>query len=122
MPGFYGEAGLAGWKKVVDGVHEAGGAIIPQLWHCGSYRQPGTEPDPAVPGMGPSPIVHPDHAEKGVAPRAMTQDDIDEAIASYVRASVAARDLGFDGVELHGAHGYLIDQFFWDKPADAVTH
>ena len=65
--------------------------------------------------MGPSAIVHPDHAEKGVAPQAMTQADIDEAIASYVRAAVAARDLGFDGVELHGAHGYLIDQFFWEQ-------
>ena len=115
VPGFYGEAGLAGWKKVVDSVHDAGGAIIPQLWHCGSYRQPGTEPDPGVPGMGPSAIVHPDHREKGVAPRAMTQADIDEAIASYVRSAVAARDLGFDGVELHGAHGYLIDQFFWEE-------
>ena len=115
VPGFYGEAGLAGWKKVVDEVHEVGGAIIPQLWHCGSYRQPGTEPDPTVPGMGPSAVVHPDHAEKGVAPQAMTQADIDEATASYVRAAVAARDLGFDGVELHGAHGYLIDQFFWER-------
>ena len=115
VPGFYGEAGLAGWKKVVDGVHAEGGKVIPQLWHCGSYRQPGTEPDPTVPGMGPSAIVHPDHAEKGVAPQAMTQADIDEAIASYVRGAVAARDLGFDGVELHGAHGYLIDQFFWER-------
>ena len=115
VPGFYGEAGLAGWKKVVDGVHAEGGKVIPQLWHCGSYRQPGTEPDPTVPGMGPSAIVHPDHAEKGVAPKAMTQADIDEAIASYVRGAVAARDLGFDGVELHGAHGYLIDQFFWER-------
>lgn len=115
VPGFYGAAGLAGWKKVVDGVHAEGGKIIPQLWHCGSYRQPGTEPDPTVPGMGPSAIVHPDHAEKGVAPQAMTQADIDEAIASYVRGAVAARDLGFDGVELHGAHGYLIDQFFWER-------
>lgn len=115
VPGFYGSAGLAGWKKVVDSVHAAGGVIIPQLWHCGSYRQPGTEPDPAVPGMGPSAIVHPDHAGKGVAPRAMTQADIDEVIASYARAAAAARDLGFDGVELHGAHGYLIDQFFWER-------
>ena len=115
VPGFYGEAALAGWKQVVDGVHAEGGAIIPQLWHCGSYRQPGTEPDPTVPGMGPSAVVHPDHAEKGVAPQAMTQADIDAAIASYVRAAVAARDLGFDGVELHGAHGYLIDQFFWER-------
>ena len=115
VPGFYGEAGLAGWKKVVDGVHAEGGKIIPQLWHCGSYRQRGTEPDPAVPGIGPSAIVHPDHAEKGAVPQAMTQADIDEAIASYVRGAVAARDLGFDGVELHGAHGYLIDQFFWER-------
>lgn len=114
VPGFYGEAGLAGWKKVVDAVHAVGGAIIPQLWHCGSFRQRGMEPDPEVPGMGPSPISHPFHDGKGEVPHVMSQADIDDTIASYARAAVDARRLGFDGVELHGAHGYLIDQFFWE--------
>ena len=114
VPGFCGTDGLAGWKKVADAVHDAGGAVIPQLWHCGSFRQSGMEPDPKVPGMGPSPISHPFHEGKGEVPHEMTKADIDEAVASYTRAAVAARELGFDGVELHGAHGYLIDQFFWD--------
>lgn len=115
VPGFYGEEGLAGWKRVVDEVHDAGAAIIPQLWHCGSIRKLGMEPDPAIPGFGPSPIMHPFHSEKGEVPHEMTQSDIDETIASFARSAVSARELGFDGLELHGAHSYLIDQFFWEK-------
>ena len=115
VPGFYGEAGLAGWKRVVDEVHAAGGVIIPQLWHCGSFRQLGMEPDPSVPGMGPSAVAHPFHEGKGEVPHVMDQSDIDETIASYARAAADAERLGFDGVELHGAHGYLIDEFFWEE-------
>lgn len=114
VPGFYGKAGLAGWKKVVEAVHAAGGRIIPQLWHCGSFRQLGMEPDPTVPGMGPSAVPHPFHGDKGETPHVMEQADIDATIASFARAAADARDLGFDGVELHGAHGYVIDQFFWE--------
>ena len=114
VPAFYGTAALAGWKRVVDEVHAVGGTIIPQLWHCGSFRQTGTEPDPKLPGLGPSPVPHPFHEGKGEQPREMNQVDIDEAIGSYVRSAEFARELGFDGIELHGAHGYLIDQFFWD--------
>ena len=113
VPGFYGREALAGWKHVVDEVHDAGAAIIPQLWHCGSIRMRGMEPDPAVPGFGPSPIRHPVQTE-GDPPHAMTQADIDETIASFVRSAVSTHALGFDGVELHGAHSYLIDQFFWE--------
>jgi 2,4-dienoyl-CoA reductase-like NADH-dependent reductase (Old Yellow Enzyme family) len=113
VPGFYGEEGLVGWKHVADEVHAAGAAIIPQLWHCGSVRTQGMEPDPAVPGFAPSAIRHPLHDGDGEVPHEMTQADIDETIASFVRSAVSARELGFDGVELHGAHGYLIDQFFW---------
>lgn len=112
VPGFYGEAGLRGWQRVVDEVHADGGAIIPQLWHCGSIRTKGMEPDPEVPGFAPSPVSHPAHQGEGEQPHEMTQADIDETIASFVRSAVSARDLGFDGVELHGAHSYLIDQFF----------
>ena len=114
VPGFYGEAGLAGWKRVVDEVHATGGAIIPQLWHCGSFRQLGMEPDPEVPGIGPSSVAHPFYEGTGEPPHEMTQTDIDETIASIVRSAVSARELGFDGLELHSAHGYVIDQFFWD--------
>lgn len=114
VPGFYGEVALAGWKRVVDEVHAAGGAIMPQLWHCGSIRAAGMEPDPAVPGFGPSAVRHPAQPKEDEVPHEMTQADIDETIASFVRSAVSARELGFDGVELHGAHSYLIDQFFWE--------
>lgn len=114
VPGFYGEAALAGWKRVADEVHAAGAAIIPQLWHCGSIRKLGMEPDPSVPGYGPSSVSHPFYAEKGEVPHEMTRADIDEVIASFARSAVSARELGFDGLELHGAHSYLIDQFFWE--------
>jgi len=115
VPGFFGEEALAGWKRVADAVHEAGGKIMPQLWHVGSIRQPGMQPDPSVGGVGPSSTLHPFYGEDSekVAPAAMTGSDIADVIAAFARAAADAKALGFDGVELHGAHGYLIDQFFW---------
>lgn len=114
VPLFDGDAPLAGWKRVVEEVHAAGGAIIPQLWHVGSIRQKGTGPDPEVPGYGPSAVAHPFYGGKGQVPHAMTQQDIDEVIEAFARSAGHAERLGFDGLELHGAHSYLIDQFFWD--------
>ncbi|MBI3735900.1 NADH:flavin oxidoreductase [Candidatus Sumerlaeota bacterium] len=114
VPYFDGEAACAQWKRICDSVHEAGCAIIPQIWHVGSIRKLGMEPDPAIPGYGPSPIAHPFYAGKGEIPHEMTQKDIDETIASFASAARNAKMLGFDGVELHGAHGYIIDQFFWE--------
>jgi 2,4-dienoyl-CoA reductase-like NADH-dependent reductase (Old Yellow Enzyme family) len=116
VPFFDGEAALAGWKRVVDDVHAAGGFIIPQIWHVGSIRKKGMEPDPSVPGWGPSAVTHPTFAQKGdtEVPHEMTQQDIDETIAAFVRSAKNAEDLGFDGLELHGAHSYIIDQFFWE--------
>lgn len=122
VPGFYGEKGLAGWKRTADEVHAVGGAIIPQLWHTGSFRQLGMEPDPTVPGIGPSPVAHPFHEGKGEVPQEMSHADIKSVINSYVRATVSAEELGFDGVELHGAHGYIIDQFFWDFTNTRTDH
>ncbi|MEV7781171.1 NADH:flavin oxidoreductase [Kitasatospora sp. NPDC088351] len=104
VPHFYGEESLAGWAHVVRRVHQAGGRIIPQLWHTGVART-GTEP----PAEGPSGLGL-DGAPTG---RAMTQQDIDDTVAAFTEAAVAAERLGFDGVELHGAHGYLIDDFLW---------
>ena len=116
VPFFDGEAALAAWKRVVDGVHAAGGVIIPQIWHVGSIRRKGMEPDPDVPGWGPSAVPHPGPAQRGdtEVPHEMTERDIDETIASFARAARNAEALGFDGVELHGAHSYVIDQFFWE--------
>ena len=109
VPAFYGEA-LNGWKKVVDAVHEAGGKIIPQLWHVGTVRKAGVGPDKDAPGMGPSGITS---AGKRKA-HEMTLEDIQDCINAFAQAAADAEQLGFDGVEIHGAHGYLIDQFFWE--------
>lgn len=109
VPNFYGEAALAGWQQVVNEVHKAGGKIAPQLWHVGGVRRPGQEPGGDTPGYGPSGMSRPGKANGHV----MTQQDIDETIAAYAQAAADAKQLGFDAVEIHAAHGYLIDQFFW---------
>ncbi|MFC8695762.1 NADH:flavin oxidoreductase [Streptomyces parvus] len=109
VPRFHGEAALAGWGHVADSVHRAGGAIIPQLWHVGITRTEGAGPVPDAEPVGPSGISL-SGEPKG---RAMTQKDLDDVIAAFADAAAAAERLGFDGAELHGAHGYLIDQFLW---------
>lgn len=114
IPDIAGEKALAGWKRVVEEVHDAGGAIIPQLWHCGSIRKKGIEPDPSVPGFAPSAIMHPSFDGKGEVPHEMTQQDIDDIVEAFAQAAKDSEELGFDGVEIHGAHSYLIDLFFWD--------
>jgi 2,4-dienoyl-CoA reductase-like NADH-dependent reductase (Old Yellow Enzyme family) len=108
VPAFHGEA-LAGWQAVVDAVHEAGGSIVPQLWHVGGIRRPGTGPDKDVPGYSPSGC----HAPGKCKGHAMSKQDIDDVIRAFAEGARDAKALGFDGVEIHGAHGYLIDQFFW---------
>ncbi|MDD0841948.1 NADH:flavin oxidoreductase [Pseudomonas sp. Gutcm_11s] len=110
VPRFYGEDALAGWKEVVDAVHAEGGKIVPQLWHVGNVRKAGTEPDASVPGFGPSEKVK----EGTVVVHGMTKQDIDEVIAAFAQAARDAKAIGMDGVEIHGAHGYLVDQFFWE--------
>ena len=114
VPNFYGEKALEGWKNVVESVHRAGGKIFPQLWHAGSFRQKGMAPDPSLPGYGPSPLLHPG-IEDGEPPKEMTISDIDEIILAFAKAASRAKDIGFDGIEIHGAHGYLVDQFFWNR-------
>ena len=109
VPAIYGDDALAGWKHVVDDVHAAGGKIAPQLWHVGSVRKLGVGPDKDVPAYSPSGLFKPG-AENGVA---MTQTDIDEVVASFAQAALDAKNIGFDAIEVHGAHGYLVDQFFW---------
>nr|WP_241267395.1 NADH:flavin oxidoreductase [Streptomyces scabichelini] len=110
VPRFHGEEQLAGWAKVADAVHAAGGKIVPQLWHIGMSRSAGEPPYPDAPAVGPSGIRL-DGTEG--AGKAMTQADLDDVIAAFAEAAAAAERIGFDGVELHGAHGYLIDQFLW---------
>tara|TARA_B110000858_G_scaffold177925_2_gene213344 strand:+ start:1686 stop:2747 length:1062 start_codon:yes stop_codon:yes gene_type:complete len=121
VPSFYGEVALAGWKRVAEQVHAAGGFIVPQIWHVGSVRKKGLGPDPDEVVIGPSAVMHPIHLAQGepeegaVVPEVMTQSDIDECVIAYAKAAKDAFDNGFDGVEIHGAHSYLIDQFFWER-------
>ena len=110
-PRFYGSDALAGWKTVIDSVHSSGGLMAPQLWHVGAMEDsanPGTTPA-GYPFESPSALSAP-----GVAlGHAMSDSDIADTIDAFAQAAFDAKRLGFDAVELHGAHGYLIDQFFW---------
>ncbi|MEV4034985.1 NADH:flavin oxidoreductase [Streptomyces umbrinus] len=110
IPRFHGDEQLAGWAKVAEAVHAAGGKIVPQLWHIGSVRRAGEPPFADAPSVSPSGI-HTEGAK--VTGQAMTQQDLDDVIQAFAEAAAAAERIGFDGVELHGAHGYLIDQFLW---------
>ena len=109
IPHFYGEKPLLGWKTVIDQVHANGGVMAPQLWHMGVVAPKNTNWQPPAPFEGPSGYVAPGKIG-GVA---MTGQDIADTIRAFAQAAAEARTLGFDAVEIHGAHGYLIDQFFW---------
>jgi 2,4-dienoyl-CoA reductase-like NADH-dependent reductase (Old Yellow Enzyme family) len=108
IPAFHGDA-LNGWKHVLDEVHAVGGHIMPQLWHLGMARDASASPRPDCASVGPSGIAD---SGKPTSPP-MTDETIQDVVDAFGRAAAAAQALGFDGVELHGAHGYLIDQFFW---------
>jgi 2,4-dienoyl-CoA reductase-like NADH-dependent reductase (Old Yellow Enzyme family) len=110
VPRFHGEDALAGWARVVAEVHQAGGKIMPQIWHIGTVRKPGDQPNPEALPIGPSGLFKPG---RQVA-EPMSEAEISIVIAAYAQAAADAKRLGFDGIELHGAHGYLIDQFFWE--------
>ncbi|WTS43760.1 NADH:flavin oxidoreductase [Streptomyces sp. NBC_00081] len=110
VPRFHGEEQLAGWAKVAEDVHAAGGTIVPQLWHIGMVRQQGKPPFAEAPAVGPSGLRVDGTEGTG---KAMTQGDLDDVIGAFAQAAKDAERIGFDGVEVHGAHGYLLDQFFW---------
>ncbi|MFF7635998.1 NADH:flavin oxidoreductase [Kitasatospora sp. NPDC008050] len=110
VPRFHGEEQLAGWAKVAEAVHAAGGTIVPQLWHIGMVRTQGQPPYTDAPAVGPSGIRMDGTEGTG---KAMTRRDLDDVISAFAQAAAAAERIGFDGVELHGAHGYLLDQFLW---------
>lgn len=119
VPAFHGAAALAGWRKVLDAIHAVGGRIIPQLWHIGLYvtapiagldQSHGTLSPEQV---GPSGLS----GSIGLAPHRaaepMTVAQIEGLCDAFASAAETAFRMGFDGVELHGGHGYLIDQFLW---------
>ncbi|MFF3330341.1 NADH:flavin oxidoreductase [Streptomyces sp. NPDC002888] len=110
VPRFHGDEQLAGWAAVAEAVHQAGGTIVPQLWHIGMVRKQGAPPYADAPAVGPSGLRLDGTEGTG---NAMTRRDLDDVIGAFAEAAAAAERSGFDGVELHGAHGYLIDQFLW---------
>jgi 2,4-dienoyl-CoA reductase-like NADH-dependent reductase (Old Yellow Enzyme family) len=110
IPRFHGEAELAAWKRVVDEVHAGGGLIAPQLWHVGAVRSRSETWQP--PGPYDSPSGYSSPGKQFGEP--MSEEEVADAIRAFADAAANAKALGFDAIELHGAHGYLIDQFFWD--------
>lgn len=111
IPRFHGQDALAGWARVVSAVHAAGGKIMPQLWHVGMARKPGSEPNPEAPPVGPSGL---DFSGAQVS-EPLSEAEVLALVEAYAQGAADAQRLGFDGIELHGAHGYLIDQFFWER-------
>lgn len=119
-PGIHSDAQVAGWRKITDAVHEAGGKIVLQLWHVGRVSHSEFQPNQALP-VAPSAIAIPGEGytpsgEKKPyeTPRALEIDEIPGIVAAYVQGAKNAIDAGFDGVEIHGANGYLLDQFLRD--------
>jgi 2,4-dienoyl-CoA reductase-like NADH-dependent reductase (Old Yellow Enzyme family) len=122
IPVLYGEAALAGWRRVTDAVHEAGGRIIPQLWHQGVMKDPGVGRNGHVPACRPSGVwgtrgmtaLDEELIARLSEPGApMTESDIADVVAAYGRSAANAAAVGFDGIAIHGAHGYLPDAFLW---------
>ena len=115
-PGVYTGAQVEGWRRVTDAVHQAGGAIFIQLWHVGRVSHVSLQPGGGAP-VGPSAITAKTRTfvEGGFVetspPRALEQSELPGIVADYARAAANARDAGFDGVEIHAANGYLLDQF-----------
>ncbi|NPT62255.1 12-oxophytodienoate reductase [Paraburkholderia sp. 5N] len=120
-PRFYGDDALAGWRRVIDAVHAAGGRMFPQLWHVGLVRKPQVEgavglfdeDAEAASRLGPSGIIGGGGLPLAQVRAPATEREIGEIIEAYGNAAASAKQLGFDGVEVHAAHGYLIDQFLW---------
>jgi len=100
---------LDGWRIVVDAVHSAGGKIIPQLWHAGAVAKKASSWLPPGEPESPSGLASANQPRG----RAMTESDLADVISAYKKASQDSRSIGFDGIEIHAGHGYLLDQFFW---------
>lgn len=118
-PGIWSAEQVAGWKLITDAVHAAGGRIFVQLWHCGRISDPsllgGDLPvaPSAIAARGHVSLLRPERPYP--VPHALALDEIPGIVEDYRRAAQNAKDAGFDGVELHGANGYLLDQFLQDS-------
>lgn len=116
-PGIYSKEQILGWNRVTKAVHAEGGLIFLQLWHVGRLSHHAHQPNRALP-VAPSAIAATGHAylpdysrENYEVPRALTIDEIKNIVEDYRKAAINAKEAGFDGIELHGANGYLIEQF-----------
>jgi N-ethylmaleimide reductase len=118
-PGIYSAEQVAGWRLVTDAVHKKGGRIFLQLWHVGRISHPSLQLNGALP-VAPSAIKPEGNAmtatgpQPFVEPRALALEEIPGIVAAYRQAAINAKEAGFDGVEVHGANGYLLDQFLRD--------
>ncbi|MGD0303028.1 MAG: alkene reductase [Bryobacteraceae bacterium] len=119
-PGIHSAEQVEGWKLVTNAVHAAGGHIFLQLWHVGRISHPSLQPDGVLP-VAPSAVQPegqaptPEGMRPFVTPRALELGEIAQVVEQYGAAATNAKTAGFDGVEIHGANGYLIDQFLRDK-------
>lgn len=118
-PGIYSEGQVAGWRKITEAVHRLGGRIFLQLWHVGRISHPAYQPDGDLP-VAPSAIAPRGKIFTGTAmldyvvPRALETAEIPGIVAEYAHGARLAKEAGFDGVEIHNANGYLLDQFLRD--------
>ncbi|WP_127784155.1 12-oxophytodienoate reductase [Rhodococcus sp. X156] len=131
VPNLHDPAALEGWRHVVEAVHAEGGRIIPQLWHVGPLWGAMNAVDSHAVSMRPSGTwgkvgrtVYPEaYIEAASVPTsAMTDDDITAVIDAFARSARNAMDVGFDGVAVHGGHGYLLDAFLWDSTNTRTDH
>ncbi len=119
-PGIYSPQQIEGWKVVTQAVHKAGGRIYCQLWHVGRHSHPLLQADGGLP-VAPSAVAEPGHVTtpkgkmEAVVPKALSKSEIMQTIDDYRQAALNAIQAGFDGVEIHGANGYLIEQFLNDS-------
>jgi N-ethylmaleimide reductase len=116
-PGLYADGQVEGWRRVTQAVHARGGVIFPQLWHVGRISHPDLQPDGALP-VAPSALrgegttsYTPTGFQPCPTPRALRTEEIPAIVLDYARAAQRALDAGFDGVEIHAANGYLLEQF-----------
>lgn len=126
-PGIYDNAQIEGWRPIVDAVHALGGRIFPQLWHVGRISHPSLQPNGALP-VAPSAVrpeasvFTPDGFRRCVTPRALTTGEIYAIVEQYRQAARRALQAGFDGVEIHAANGYLLEQFLRDSTNEREDH
>jgi len=119
-PGIFTKEQVAGWRKVTDAVHQRGGRVFSQLWHCGRNSHPLNQPNGALP-VGPSAIISEATVRTSqgrmplLVPHELTMNEIPGVVDEYRSAARAALESGFDGVQLHAGNGFLLDQFLRDS-------